>query len=188
MQRRQTIVIGSLLAGMALVAVLAMGMWSGVVPVLYEPGFSSATPKDPATPPVCPPSGAVSVELSSITANVYNGSETAGLAGDVAKTLSSAGVTVANTTNWPQGSYDGDILITASNAGLVNAYTMARAFTGNVTVQIDATADPTDTTISVVLGSEYTSSILSDDAMRVLAAGESLIAPNGCVASTKSPS
>ena len=66
MQRRQTIVIGSLLAGMALVAVLAMGMWSGVVPVLYEPGFSSATPKDPATPPVCPPSGAVSVELSSI--------------------------------------------------------------------------------------------------------------------------
>jgi len=97
-------------------------------------------------------------------------------------------VTVANTTNWPQGSYDGDILITASNAGLVNAYTMARAFTGNVTVQIDATADPTDTTISVVLGSEYNSSILSDDAMRVLAAGESLIAPNGCVASTKSPS
>ena len=42
--------------------------------------------------------------------------------------------------------------------------------------------------ISVVLGSEYNSSILSDDAMRVLAAGESLIAPNGCVASTKSPS
>ena len=163
---------------------MSLLVWTGVLPSPYEPGFSS--PNDDATPVVqpCPPADAVTAELTSFSVNVYNGTETAGLAGTVADELSDSGLTVANTADWPRGSYDGDIQLTTSTAGLANAYTLAQIFTGTVIVQIDETQDPADPTVSVVLGEGYKDGILSSAEIGILRGGEPITAPTGCAAPT----
>lgn len=184
LQHRQTTVIGGVLAVMALLTIVCLAIWTGMVPAPYEPGFATAAPTATAAPAVCPPADATTVELSSVKTNVYNGTDTAGLAGGVADVLSDAGVQVTATADWPKGSYDGDVLITTSQAGLVNAYTLAQLFTGTVHVQLDASADPEDATVSVVLGGSYKQGVLADDEIAKLKAGTSIKAPVGCVAAT----
>ncbi|MDU0972255.1 MAG: LytR C-terminal domain-containing protein [Actinomyces urogenitalis] len=180
-------VIGGILATMVVLTLVCLLLWTGIVPAPYEPGFSSA--KDEATPVIqpCPPADAATVEVTSIPVNVYNGTDTTGLAGDVTQTLTESGLTVTATADWPRGSYDGNVLITTSQAGLTNAYTLARAFTGTVNVTIDETADASDPTVSVVLGAEYKQSILSTAEIGQLKAGEPISAPKGCVAVTAAP-
>ena len=97
-------------------------------------------------------------------------------------------MTVGATTDWPRGTYEGDVLITSSEAGLTNAYTLSRAFSGTVTVRIDENTDAADTTVSVVLGSEYEHTILTSGEIGQLAAGQPITAPAGCVAVTHAPS
>lgn len=172
---------------MALLVVVSLLLWSGVLPSPYEPGFSSAT--DEATPIVqpCPPADAVTAELSGFAINVYNGTDTAGLAGVVSDALTNAGLTVVNVADWPRGAYDGDVQLTTSVAGLANAYSLARAFTGVTIVQIDETQDPADGTVSVVLGEAYQSGILSANEIGMLRGGETITAPAGCVTPTEAP-
>lgn len=184
LRHRQATIIGGTSACLAALVVVSLLVWTGVLPSLYEPGFSS--PSDGATPVVqpCPPADAVTVELASFSINVYNGTDAAGLAGTVADELSDSGLTVANTADWPRGSYDGDIQLTTSTAGLANAYTLAQIFTGTVVVQIDETQDPADPTVSVVLGEGYKAGILSSAEIGILRGGEPIVAPTGCAAAT----
>lgn len=178
--------IGGTLAAMALLVVLSLMVWTGVLPVPLDPGFSSAS--DDATPVVqpCPPANAVTVEVTSFPVNVYNGTDTAGLAGVVADALSDAGIVVSNTSDWPKGAYTGEVQLTTSESGLVNAYSLARIFTGTVVVQIDENQDPADATVSVVLGEEYAESILSAGEISMLRAGEAISAPSGCASPSAS--
>lgn len=187
LRHRQSTIIGGTLAALAVLVVVALLLWTGVLPAPYDPEFSS--PKDDATPVVqpCPPSDAVTTELTSFAINVYNGTDTAGLAGTVADALSDAGLTVATTADWPRGSYDGDVQLTTSVAGLANAYSLSRVFTGTVVVQIDETQDPADGTVSVVLGGLYKSGILASAEIGMLRGGESVTAPTGCVTPTDAP-
>ena len=101
-----------------------------------DQGFSEKE-KPTAEAQPCPPADAVTSEIVSIPVNVYNGTDSAGLASTVADVLTDAGMTVGATTDWPRGTYEGDVLITSSEAGLTNAYTLSRAFSGTVTVRID---------------------------------------------------
>lgn len=185
---RQTVVIGAILAVMAVLTVISLLIWSGLVPAPYDPGFSVAEKETPQVAQPCPPADATTVEISSVPVNVYNGTDTAGLAGDVSKQLTDAGLTVANTADWPRGDYAGDVLLTTSPAGVVGAYSLARAFTGTVLVTIDETAKADDATVSVVLGSEYKNSLLSTEEIGHLAAGEPITAPAQCVPATQAPS
>ena len=173
---------------MALLVIISFLVWSGVLPVPYDPGFSSA--KDDATPVVqpCPASDTTTSDVIAIPVNVYNGTDSAGLASTVADVLTDAGMTVGATTDWPRGTYEGAVLITSSEAGLTNAYTLSRAFSGTVTVRIDENTDAADTTVSVVLGSEYEHTILTSGEIGQLAAGQPITAPAGCVAVTHAPS
>ena len=59
------------------------------------------------------------------------------------------------------GEYDGEIELTTSQAGLANAYTLSKVFTGTVVVQIDETQDATDPTVGVVLGNDFKNEMLS---------------------------
>lgn len=186
LQHRQTTVIGGVLAVMALLTVVCLAIWTGMVPAPYEPGFATAAPTSTAAPQVCPPENAKTVELSSVRTNVYNGTDTAGLAGGVADVLTDAGVQVTATADWPQGSYDGDVLITTSQAGLTNAYTLAQLFTGTVRVQLDSSADADDATVSVVLGGSYKQGVLDENEIARLKAGASIKSPVGCVSATAS--
>ncbi len=172
---------------MVVLTLVCLLLWTGIVPAPYEPGFSSAEAEATSVVQPCPPADAATVEVASIPVNVYNGTDTTGLAGDVTQALTESGLTVTTTADWPRGSYDGNVLITTSQAGLTNAYTLARAFTGTVTVTIDETADAADPTVSVVLGSEYKQSILSTAEIGQLKVGEPIAAPSGCVAVTEAP-
>ena len=188
LRRRQTIVIGSLLSGMAVLTVVCFMIWSGVLTVPWGPGFSVAAPKETTAPQPCPPEDSVSVDLNTIPINVYNGSSTVGLATSVAETLREMGLTIGNTADWPKGAYDGDIMITTGTAGIANAYSLARIFSGDVIVQIDETVEPDDTTVSIVLGALYSSSLLSEDEIGALAIGEPLVSPVGCATASSTPS
>nr|WP_172119144.1 LytR C-terminal domain-containing protein [Actinomyces faecalis] len=181
-------VIGGILSTMVVLTLVCLLLWTGIVPAPYEPGFSSA--KDEATPVAqpCPPADAVTVEVTSVPVNVYNGTDTTGLAGDVTTALTESGLTVTTTADWPRGSYDGNVLLTTSQAGITNAYTLARVFTGTVNVTIDETADAADPAVSVVLGSEYKQSILTTSEIGQLKAGTPISAPTSCVAVTNAPS
>ena len=186
LKHRQTTVIGGTLAIMTIVTVVCLMIWTGMLPT-PDPGFSEKE-KPTAEAQPCPPADAVTSEIVSIPVNVYNGTDSAGLASTVADVLTDAGMTVGAITDWPRGTYDGDVLITSSEAGLTNAYTLSRAFSGTVTVRIDENTDAADTTVSVVLGSEYEHTILTSGEIGQLAAGQPITAPAGCVAVTHAPS
>ena len=186
LKHRQTTVIGGTLAIMAIVTVVCLMIWTGMLPT-PDPGFSEKE-KPTAEAQPCPPADAVTSEIVSIPVNVYNGTDSAGLASTVADVLTDAGMTVGAVTDWPRGTYDGDVLITSSEAGLTNAYTLGRAFSGTVTVRIDENTDASDTTVSVVLGSEYEHTILTSGEIGQLAVGQPITAPAGCVAVTSAPS
>lgn len=187
MQRRQTLVIGGTLAVMAFLAAICLLIWSGLVRVPFDPGFSSASEEQTLDPQPCPPADATTVDIASIPVNVYNGTDTPGLAGDVAAILGEAGLTVNNTADWPRGEYPGDVLLTTSEAGLANAYSLAQAFQTQVQVSIDENAAADDTTVSVVLGARYDRSLGSSSEIGQLPTGEAISAPTGCIPSTPTP-
>ena len=103
MQHRQATVIGAILAVMVVAVAVSLLVSLGILPA-YNPGFSQ--PKSTATyvPQTCPPSGAKTVDVTTIEKiNVYNGSETVGLAATVQQELEEAGLTVttARSRSWP---------------------------------------------------------------------------------------
>ncbi|PHP53243.1 LytR C-terminal domain-containing protein [Actinomyces ruminis] len=184
LKHRQTIVIGGVLAVMAVLTVVCLMVWSGLLPAIYDPGFSSAENNNESSVQPCPPTDATTVDITSIPVNVYNGTDTTGLAGGVADTLGDAGLTVNNTADWPMGDYSGEVQLTTSPAGLTNAYTLKQVFTGSVIVQLDETQEADDPTVSVVLGSQYSTGILSTEEIGQLKSGQTISAPAGCVAVT----
>ncbi|WP_103062248.1 LytR C-terminal domain-containing protein [Actinomyces qiguomingii] len=187
LKRRQTIVIGGTLTVMAAVTAVCLMMWSGMLPTIYDPGFSAAEDDTQTLTQPCPPNDATTVEISSIPVNVYNGTDTTGLAGGVADTLGEAGLSVNNTADWPMGDYSGEVQLTTSPAGLTNAYTLKQVFTGSVIVQIDENQAADDQTVSVVLGDQYSTGILSTEEIGQLKTGQVISAPSGCVSAVATP-
>ena len=86
MQHRQATIIGSVLAVMIIAVAVSLLVSLGILPA-PNPGFSR--PKSTATyvPQPCPPDGAKTVDVTTLTVNVYNGSESVGLATTVQQEL-----------------------------------------------------------------------------------------------------
>ena len=183
MQHRQATVIGSILAVMVLAVTVSLLVSLGILPS-YNPGFSQ--PKSTATyvPQPCPPSGAKTVDVTTLTINVYNGSETVGLATEVQQGLEEAGLKVASASDWPGGIYNGEVQILSSKSSLTNAYSLAQVFP-NSTVQIDSSLADDDSTVSVVLGKEYLQNALKSDEIKLLGADKPITAPSDCVPADK---
>ena len=191
MQHRQTTVIGAILAVMVVAVAVSLLVSLGILPA-YNPGFSQ--PKSTATyvPQTCPPSGAKTVDVTTIEKiNIYNGSETVGLAATVQQELEEAGLTVTSANDWPGGIYNGEVQIMASKGGLTNAYSLAQIFPKS-TVHLDKSLSDDDTTVSVVLGKEYLQNALKSDEIKLLGADKPITAPSDSVpadkAATKKPS
>ena len=190
MQHRQATVIGAILAVMVVAVAVSLLVSLGILPA-YNPGFSQ--PKSTATyvPQTCPPNGAKTVDVTTIEKiNIYNGSETVGLAATVQQELEEAGLTVTSANDWPGGIYNGEVQIMASKGGLTNAYSLAQIFPKS-TVQLDKSLSDDDTTVSVVLGKEYLQNALKSDEIKLLGSGKPITAPSNCVpadkAATKKP-
>ena len=190
MQHRQATVIGTILAVMVAAVAVSLLVSLGILPT-YNPGFSQ--PKSTATyvPQPCPPSGAKTVDVTTLTINVYNGSESVGLATTVQQELEEAHLHITSANDWPGGIYNGEVQIMASKGGLTNAYSLAQIFP-NSTVQLDRSLSDSDTTVSVVLGKEYLQNALKSDEIKLLGADKPITAPSDCVpadkAATKKPS
>ena len=169
MQHRQATVIGTILAVMVVAVAVSLLVSLGILPA-YNPGFSQ--PKSTATyvPQPCPPSGAKTVDVTTIEKiNIYNGSESVGLATTVQQDLKEADLHITSANNWPGGIYNGEVQIMASKGGLINAYSLAQIFP-NSTVQLDKSLSDDDTTVSVVLGKEYLQNALKSDEIKLLGA------------------
>nr|WP_127843461.1 LytR C-terminal domain-containing protein [Actinomyces wuliandei] len=182
MQRRQTTAIGTVLSIMAGLVVIGLMVWTGLIP-LSGPAFSRDEATEAYTPPPCPPADSTTVDLTGLTINVYNGSETVGLAGTVETVLTDAGLTVDTADDWPED-YRGNVQIMVSQAGLVNGYSLAQIFPDS-TVQIDTSLDPSDETVSVVLGAEYAHTVLTADEIALVGSGQTIVPPSGCVAASE---
>ncbi|QPL06717.1 LytR C-terminal domain-containing protein [Actinomyces respiraculi] len=167
---------------MVLTTAACLAIWTGMVPAPFEPGFSSPSEEISPLVRVCPPADAVTTTVGALTTNVFNGTDTPGLAKGVADTLAEAGIGVTAVEDWHMGSYSGNVLLTTSEAGLANAYTLARAFTGDVSITLDKTQDPADTTVNVILGNAYQQGVLSAAEIAQLQADQPITAPDGCVA------
>ncbi|WP_167145636.1 LytR C-terminal domain-containing protein [Actinomyces sp. ZJ308] len=179
MQHRQATVIGSILAVMVVAVAVSLLVALGVLPA-YNPGFSQ--PKSTATyvPQPCPPAGAKTVDVTTLTINVYNGSESVGLATEVQQDLEEAGLTVASASDWPGGIYNGEVQILSSKGSLTNAYSLAQIFPSS-TVQVDESLADNDSTVSVVLGKEYLKDALNADEIKLIGSDKPITAPSDCV-------
>jgi hypothetical protein len=175
LQQRQTVVLGGLVVILLVAALIAGAMWSGLLPAPFSRDFSREEPTGQQVVQPCVPGGAVPVDLGSVTANVYNGTDTAGLAATTAEALGAAGVLINQQANWPQGSYEGVAQIVTGPLGVSAGYTVARLFPESV-VTLDAR---TDESVDVVLGSGYTK-MLSADEIAALDPAAPLTSPEGC--------
>ncbi|WP_196716955.1 LytR C-terminal domain-containing protein [Actinomyces trachealis] len=180
LQHRQTTVVGTVLVAMTAIVIGGLMVWTGMVPPPYEPGFSTPAPNTEAMVRTCPADGAVTSMIAQIQTNVYNGTNQAGLAGGVADRFRDAGMSVANTADWPHGDFNGDVLITAGVDGLSNAYTIAKAFDTDVYVKVDPTVAAGDVTVNVVLGKNYMQSVKAKEAIAAIPPGEAIEAPADC--------
>nr|KEP23806.1 hypothetical protein DA06_04510 [Georgenia sp. SUBG003] len=175
LQQRQTVIFGGLITILLVAALIAGAIWSGLLPAPFTRDFSrEESPEDQVVQP-CLPEGATAVPLGSITANVYNGTDTAGLAATTGEVLGGAGVLVNQQANWPQGEYAGVVQIVTGPLGVTAGYSLARLFPEAV-VTLD---DRSDESVDVVLGSGYTK-MLSADEIAGLDPEGALTSPEGC--------
>ncbi|MGV9189470.1 LytR C-terminal domain-containing protein [Arcanobacterium canis] len=146
LQRRQTVVFGSIIATMMGLFLIATVFWTGLIPFPFDPGFSTS-PKPVSVP--CPTSNKP-VEPKTITAQVYNSTTRAGLAGKVAQALKGAGVSVTDAANWSGSTLKPSATIFAGTDGIDVAYTLRAYFPGS-TVSFDSTQ--ANDTVYIVMGS-----------------------------------
>lgn len=175
LQQRQTVIFGGLITILLVAALIAGAMWSGLLPAPFTREFSREESTEEQIVQPCLPEGAVAVPLGSITANVYNGTDTAGLAATTGEALGGAGVLINQQANWPQGAYEGVVQIVTGPLGVTAGYSLARLFPESV-VTLDTR---TDESVDVVLGSGYTK-MLSPDEIAALDPEAELTSPEGC--------
>lgn len=176
LQQRQTVIFGGLVTALLVIALIAGAIWTGLLPAPVTREFSAEEETAGQLVQPCPPEGAVPVELSSVTANVYNGTDRAGLAAATGSALGALGVVVNQEANWPAGSYDGVVQVVSGPLGVTAAYSVARLFEGAV-VALDSTRN--DETVDVVLGQAY-QSMLSPDQVATLDPAAPLTVPEDC--------
>lgn len=175
---RQAMVYGSLVAGLAVVALGAAAVYSGSIsaPFLDRP-FVTVSPSEPASSlpdPPCPPDGTLPVAYNAISVVVLNGSDRAGLAGQTAEALTARGFVVASTGNYTGTTTAGAQLV-FGEAGLASAYSLAAQLESPVLV-LDTRADAT---VDLVLGEAFSG--LVDPTTIVLDPAAPLVGVEGCV-------
>jgi hypothetical protein len=186
LQQRQTVIFGALIAVLVVFGLVAGLMWAGAVPAPFTRAFSSASPTEAQIVTPCPPEGATPVAFSEVLANVYNGTDRGGLAGETGQALGRLGVVVNQQANWPQGAYADAVQIVVGPLGVTAGYSLARVFPGAV---VSLESSRTDESVDVVLGATY-DKMLSPDQVAALDPSAPLTAPEGCTpveAATQAP-
>lgn len=175
LQQRQTVIFGGLITALLLVGLVAIAMWSGVLPAPFSRDFSHPEPSAAVATVPCVPDGATPVAFGEITANVFNGTDRSGLAGETAQQLVQLGVVVNQEANWPD-TYEEAVEIRVGPLGVTAGYSLARLFPA-ASVALESTR--TDEAVDVVLGTAYTAMISPDEAA-ALDPAVPLVSAEGC--------
>lgn len=175
LQQRQTVVFGGLITALLLIGLIALAMWSGILPAPFSRDFSRPDPSATEATVPCVPDGATPVTFGEITANVYNGTDRAGLAGETAGQLVQLGVVVNQEANWPE-TYEESVEIRVGPLGITAGYSLARLFPA-ASVTLESTR--TDEAVDVVLGTAYTA-MISPDEVAALDPAQPLVSAEGC--------
>ncbi|MCI6584205.1 MAG: LytR C-terminal domain-containing protein [Mobiluncus porci] len=145
---RQTVLLGWIVLGMALVAVVAIPFATGILTLPFGDSFTLSEEAKAKAPP-CAPSGEP-VNLKTVKANILNGSSRNGLARETADRLKTFGVKVGTVGN-AADSYAGAARITTGKEGLVKAFSLARALPDS-DVRVDLVKG---SEITVLLGEQF---------------------------------
>lgn len=175
-QQRQTVVFGSITTLMAVLLLVAMLVWTGVLPFPFNREFTTAPDPNRVVIP-CLPTDAEPVELQTISANVYNSTSRSGIAAEAASQLSSIGVSVGTTDNWTSQSLQESARIQTGPSGVTAAYTLAQYIPDSV---IQFNADTTNDVLTVILGAEW-NGITSPEAVAEANPDGALTSREGCV-------
>ncbi|VEI13123.1 LytR C-terminal domain-containing protein [Trueperella bialowiezensis] len=165
-QQRQTVIFGSIIAVMAILLVLGVVVWTGLLPFPFNREFSQPPNSDAV---VCPAEGAAPQEPASITVTVYNATSQTGLAASVAGSLAATGVVVNDTANWSGTDQSDPVRLYTSADGVSAAYTL-RAYFPSATVHIDPNV--TSQVVEVVLGAGYSDMVAAPTPEQFAAAME----------------
>ncbi|GAB2604128.1 LytR C-terminal domain-containing protein [Pseudactinotalea suaedae] len=174
LQQRQTVIFGTLVAALLLVALLGGAVWSGVIPspvsVPINSGGPAATP-DAIAPP-CPPADALPVPYAEINVNVLNGTDEQGLASRTATSLQAYGVQIGQQANGTP--YGGVAQLTVGPLGVASAYSLAAVFT-EAQIVLDSREDAT---VDLLLGEGYETLVPLEEV--ALDPAVPIVAPEGC--------
>jgi len=175
MHERQAVIFGVLLAALAVIGLGAAAVYTDSIDIpFFDKSFAAAPSPTPTRDSVpCPPQGALPVKYSKVKVNVYNGTQTAGLAGKTADDLKDRGFKVATTTNAPV-QYAGVARINFGYKGVAQAYTLA-AQLPDAEMTLDAR---TNTSVDLTLGSDFTD-LTAEDSVD-LDKDQPLVAPANC--------
>jgi hypothetical protein len=171
-QRRQAWTFTTLVALVLLVGLVAAGQWMQWWTIGGVPQRTSATP--------CPRQTTTAPQR--VTVNVYNATQTFGLARTVARELQARGFRVATITNDTTGTpIKGVAVIRRGPAGVLAARTLQLQLNGPTTVVDDGRSSRS---VDIVVGPAYR-------AMRPRAVAAKAVAPvpmpTGCVEATAGP-
>ena len=150
-QQRQTVVFGSITAAMAVLLLVAMLMWSGVLPFPIKREFTAAPDPNRLITP-CLSEDTQAVDLATVSANVYNSTSRSGIAAEAASQLSGIGVSIGSTDNWGAQSLQESARIQTGPSGIAAAYPQAQFIPGSV-IQFDP--DGTSDVLTVILGADW---------------------------------
>lgn len=154
---RQAVVFGGLIAAMAVAALGATAVYTGIVDAPFTREFTTLEPETPAAArvaPPCVPDETLPVAYTDITVRVLNGTSRAGLAGETANELTSRGFVVTGTDN-TEDPVVGTAVVHVGPAGVAAGYTLAAHIEG-ARIQLDTREDGS---VDLLLGSEWTEMI-----------------------------
>ena len=174
MRERQAVVFGVLLAALAVIGLGAAAVYTGSLslPFVEEEFQAEPTPTPTYRAFPCPPEGALPVPYGEITLNVYNSTNTGGLAASTQKAFTDRGFAAGETGNQP--AFVGTAQISFGVSGIAAAYTVAAHVSDPVLV-LDGrkTAE-----VDITLGSQFTAPLPADEV--TLDPETPLVAPKGC--------
>lgn len=175
-QQRETFVFTVLGSIMAVVALLGLVIGFGLVPFPFFDGFNAK--KEIATPGSvpCPLKPGNFIDPKKTELKVLNGTDHAGLAGQVKKGLEGLGFVVKNTDNAPSGDSTAPVLIVSGPAGVNSAYTVAEAFPESV-IELDSRPDPT---VTITVGDGF-NHLVDKDKFNSATHGKKPVKRPGCL-------
>ena len=161
LQQRQTVIFGSLIAGLLVIGLAAGAIWAGILPAPVSIPIQSPEPEDAAAAPPCPPGDALPVPLGEISADVLNGTNRAGLAAGTSASLAERGIVIGDEANAPVR-FEGVVRIVTGPTAVAEAYTVAAQFP-EALIELDGRAEDI---LTVTVGEEF-DGLLPEDSVEL---------------------